>query len=55
MSLESFAATEFHKTLSGRQPRRSVKFARRFRERLHPHLQGVAETLNVVIPLCLIP
>jgi hypothetical protein len=34
MRLLSFVATEFHKTFSRRQPRRSVKVPRRFRERV---------------------
>jgi hypothetical protein len=41
-SLEAFAATEFNELSSGRQSRQDVKYFRRCKDCLLPHLQGVA-------------
>ena len=45
ISLEAFAATEFSKIFSVIWPHQGVKVLHHFRDRLHPHLQGVADCL----------
>jgi hypothetical protein len=44
--LEAFAATDFNKVFSGRQPRQIVKFLHRSRDWLLPHLQGATDDLT---------
>jgi len=44
--LEAFAATDFNKVFSGRQPRQIVKFLHRSRDWLLPQLQGATDDLT---------
>ena len=44
--LEAFAATDFNKVFSGRQPRQTVKFLHRSRDWLLPHIQSATDDLT---------